>query len=446
MKYKKLKDKYIALGKKAQSIQDLADLANRPLTDSEQVEVNGLIAEAEEIENQMWGVGGPGMDITGPGPGRKTQPDFPGSGPYGHVSVDSMGRQISPSIPPGYAQFKNDGEFFQSVKNSCARGGSIDPRLIMGAPTTVSTEGAGADGGFLVPPQWSTEVFSTVAAEGALLSYCNVVPVTGNTYVQVLDTGAPWEATNGVQAYWKGENTQLTQSKVDLKDTTKRLHKLTALVPVTEELLEDAPSLDAYLRRKVTSIFDFKINLAIIQGDGAGKPMGILNSSALISEAGETGQEADTIIFQNVSKMWSRLAPGSEGRSIWLSHKDILPQFMSMTIPAGITAIPVYLPAGGVSSQPYASLMSRPIVWTQACESLGDKGDLILADLSQYQVILKTGGMKTDVSMHLFFDWDLLCFRFILRIEGVPLWPAPVTGRNGVSTYSPFVCLSERAG
>jgi len=40
---------------------------------------------------------------------------------------------------------------------------------------------------------------------------------------------------------------------------------------------------------------------------GAGTPLGILNSTALITVAKETGQGSATVISENVNKMWKRL-------------------------------------------------------------------------------------------------------------------------------------------
>jgi Phage capsid family. len=53
-----------------------------------------------------------------------------------------------------------------------------------------------------------------------------------------------------VQAYWDGEGLAATQSKPQLQERTIKLNKLRALVPVTEEILEDASAMDSYLRRK----------------------------------------------------------------------------------------------------------------------------------------------------------------------------------------------------
>ena len=77
---------------------------------------------------------------------------------------------------------------------------------------------------------------------------------------------------------------------------------------------------------------------------------------------------------------------------------------------------------------------------------VGDLGDLILADLSQYRIVMKATGMRQDVSMHCWFDSGLTAFRFVMRISGMPWRSSVITGRDGSTTYSPFVALAERSG
>jgi HK97 family phage major capsid protein len=117
-----------------------------------------------------------------------------------------------------------------------------------------------------------------------------------------------------------------------------------------------------------------------------------------------------------------------------------------MEFPGSVTTHPVYLPAGGLSASPYSSLKGRPILTTEACNTLGDKGDIFLADLSKYMSAVKSGGVRTDVSMHLWFDQDMLAYRFILRVGGQPWWSSAISPRTGTNTRSCFVTLDERAG
>jgi ATP-dependent Clp protease protease subunit len=100
-----------------------------------------------------------------------------------------------------------------------------------------------------------------------------------NTMTLPTDMTTPWDSTGGIQAYWTGEAAAMTQSKPKLEEVTSR-PEAGVLVPVTEELLEDARRMDAYLRRKAPEKMDFKISDAIVRGNGAGMPLGFLNSPA----------------------------------------------------------------------------------------------------------------------------------------------------------------------
>ena len=109
------------------------------------------------------------------------------------------------------------------------------------------------------------------------------------------------------------------------------------------------------------------------------------------------------------------------------------------------SSVPSYFPPGGLADAPYGRLKGRPVIPTQAAQTLGDEGDITLVDLKSYMTLVKTGGMRSDVSMHLYFDYDIMAFRFILRIDGQPYLSAPIDPLHGTTTLSPFVTLAARA-
>ena len=189
----------------------------------------------------------------------------------------------------------------------------------------------------------------------------------------------------------------------------------------------------------------------MIQGSGVGQPLGMLNSGALITSPKISTQAAKTITSANILAMWQQLLPGSETRCFWLAHKDCLTQLMQMFIPIPnaantdvVSGWPIYVPAGGFANAPFDRLMGRPVFYTEACNSLGTPGDLILCDGHQYGVILKTAGVVTQVSIHLWFDYGLSCYKFHIRIDGSPFLSAPVLSRDGSTQYSPFIALAQR--
>jgi HK97 family phage major capsid protein len=63
----------------------------------------------------------------------------------------------------------------------------------------------------------------------------------------------PWQTSGDIQAYWEGEASQHTPSNPAITPLQLRLNKLTALVPVTDELLMDAAALSGNIRLKSKS-------------------------------------------------------------------------------------------------------------------------------------------------------------------------------------------------
>lgn len=453
-----LRQRLAELQESAKSIQDTADAEKRDLNAEESQQLEAVFADFEAVEADIGRrekIAAQEARMTASA-GRRTSPEpiRNAAKPKDDDDDDAATlRRVSSPLTPRHERerwgWKNFGDFACSVKNACVNGGSVDPRL-QNAPTTYGSEGVGPDGGFAVPPDFRTNIMEKVSGEDSLLSLCDQVETSGNSITVPKDETTDW-GTAGIQAYWDGEAAQYTQKKPALETSTIRTHKLTALVPVTDELLEDAPALGSYVQRKAPSRILYKVNDAILNGTGAGMPFGISGAACTVTVSKESSQAADTVKAQNIAKMWSRMPAAWRGSAVWLAHSDVEPQLMQMGFqvtdaananPTG--AIPLYVPPGGFSQSPFGTLLGRPIIPTQAAQALGDKGDITFAALSQYGAVLKTGGIRADSSIHLFFDYGLTAFRFTFRMGGQPWWSSTYAAGKGSTTYGPFINLEAR--
>jgi HK97 family phage major capsid protein len=130
---------------------------------------------------------------------------------------------------------------------------------------------------------------------------------------------------------------------------------------------------------------------------------------------------------------------------VWVINQDCEPQLMQMSLGVGTGGVALYFPPGGLSAAPYATLMGRPVIAAEYMQTLGDQGDIMLADFSEYQMIEK-GGVQTASSIHVNFTYDETVFRFVYRTDGQPKWNSALTPFSGsANTLSPFVILDERA-
>lgn len=416
-----------------EAITQEADDGDRDLTPEELASITELSQKCDNLRTQI-AARETIANAAGGGGGRKTAPGGGGGD-----------KRVAPTVKDSARWgFKSMGEFALAVRQASIRPDAMDARLTNVA-TTYGNEGVGADGGFAVPPEFRREIWTKVMGVENLFSRVTQLVTASNSLTFPKDETTPWDTTKGVQVFWESEAGQIAQSKPALGTESMRLNKLTGLVPISEELLQDAPGIESWLRAKVPTKMAAKLNRAIVRGTGVGQPMGILNSGSLVSVAKEGSQGPDTIWYKNIVNMWSRLAGELRGNSVWLVNQDIEPQLYTMQFaPGSSTPVPVYLPANGVSGSPFATLMGRPVIPVQACSTLGDKGDIILTDLSQYFGLTKGQDIQTDVSMHFFFDQALMAFRFILRITGQPAWGSVITPENGVNTLSWAVTLDER--
>lgn len=346
--------------------------------------------------------------------------------------------------PPPKKVWRRMGEQLQAVARADSPGHRVDPRLIEERASGMN-EGIPSEGGFVLQADYSDVLLQKTYKTTSLAARCFKLPLSANSngiklpYIKEDDS----EST-GIVAYWKGEAAAKTGTKPEFRTVDLSLKKLTGLCYITDELLQDAAALETYMTRAFTRKFSFKLDDAILNGLGAGQPLGILNAPCLVTVAKETGQMADTIVFENIVKMWSRLSEESQFDAVWLINKDVEPQLFSMGIVIGTGGSSVYLPPGGLSGSQYGTLFGRPVIKTKQCATIGDKGDIVLVDCNEY-VLIEKGGIQAASSIHLRFNYDETAFRFVYRVDGRPWESEARAPYKGTNSSSPFVTLAERA-
>lgn len=309
-------------------------------------------------------------------------------------------------------------------------------------------EGVGSDGGYTVMPEFSTNIIDRVwTDEDSLWSYTDNYNVSGNnlTFLANAETSrADGSRAGGLRGYWLGEGGTFTASKPTLREISLKLLKLGVVVYLTDELVNDTGvALEQYVARKVSEEFMFLMGNGLVNGTGAGQPLGILNAPGLVAVSKVSGQASATLVSQNIVSMFSRVFGPSMNRILWLHHQDVITQLFLLTLGIGTAGIATYMPPGGLSGSPYATIMGRPTKVTEFNGTLGSQGDIIAADMGQMLSIAK-GGVMQAVSMHVQFLTDQLALRFIMRLNAQPWENAPITPYKGSNTQASFVTLAAR--
>ena len=430
--WQKLTQEKVELVARGAAILDLAESEDRELTTEEESSLDTIDARMKAIAPQMERVERQ----------RESERNQPGA---------AEGDPVPRSDGAG-DDFRNLGEFFVAVAHAGMPGGRVDPRLYgPSADASGLNSGSGADGGFLVRTDFSTALLDKAREQSVLLPLCSHIPIGPDAdgieapYISETSraSGSRW---GGVRVYRAAEADSVTATKPKFEKFKLELEDLKGLCYATERQLRDATALESIISNAFASEFSFAIDDEIINGTGAGQCEGILNSSALVSVAAEGGQEAATIVAKNIINMRSRVWAKSRSRFVWLINQDIEPELHTMALAVGVGGVPVFMPAGGLSAQPYDTLYARPVVPVEQCATLGTVGDIIAADLSQY-IIIEKDGLQSASSMHVRFVYDEMTFKFRMRINGKPKWRSALTPYKGgaTKTTSPFVALATRS-
>lgn len=323
-----------------------------------------------------------------------------------------------------------------------------DPRLYWDNVTSqMSISGAGAsvpsDGGFLIQKDVATNFESRMISEGQVLNGVETVEISANSdrlSVNMIDETSRTDGNQwgGVQVFWGAEADTAAAKKPKFRQMELILKDLIGLAYVTDRLLMDASALGQIYEKAFSEAFTFKMEDGVFNGIGAGQMLGFLNSPCLVKS---TRTQAGTIKYEDIVNMWSRMWARSRKNAVWFINQDIEPALYTMSLSVGVAGAPVYLPAGGASGQPYATLYGRPVIASEYNASLGTVGDIVCVDLDQYAMI-KKGGMKSDSSIHVRFIYNESTFRWIYRTDGQPKWVVPLTPAKGSNTKSPFIALA----
>jgi HK97 family phage major capsid protein len=214
--------------------------------------------------------------------------------------------------------------------------------------------------------------------------------------------------------------------------------KILIYFEVPAELVEDALTLQMYLRRVLPMAHAFVEDAAFLDGTGTGEPEGILRSPGRITVSRAGSNE---IVWDDIVTMSSRFLPASWPTAIWVANPDSLPQLghLVQEVKDGSTNVGgshVPLDRDGQN----LGILGRPLRLTEKMPALGSAGDLLLCDPAQY-LIGDRQLYTVEASDQHKFRQQMVAYRLKSRVDGRAWVRSAITPKRGSSTLSPYVAL-----
>ena len=434
---------------------------NRDLTAKEAAEFDRIHGEAEALNRDLGGTYLTRREAQEQAEARLARP-MPtiAGGKTGPVDADGFDFQPRHSYNPG-GRVTSRSLFGPATGDP--RGGFEDIREFLGSVVSGRADrrltdleqrqmlaGVPASGGFMIPVEFSREVLDAALESSVVVPRARVYNMTSPALNIPGFDGSDHTSSlfGGLTGQWLAEGAAATPSTAQLRQIGLNANKLAIYTDMSREFilgstggaLAPPEAITEALGKAVAFFWDEAL---LATGSGAGQPLSVLNSPSIIAVPAEAGQVAGTIVYENICHMWARLHAPSASRAVWVAHPSTLPQLFTMSLAVGTAGTAVFVPNSGAAAAPYSTLMGRPVIISEKLPALGQQGDIILVDFSQYAVGIHQS-LTLDISNAPGWLTDLVSLRVVTLGDGQATWNAAITPRNGAATLSWAVALAAR--
>ncbi|SCX27139.1 phage major capsid protein [Agrobacterium rosae] len=238
-----------------------------------------------------------------------------------------------------------------------------------------------ASAGYLAPPEYGNEILRTVVEYSPIRAYARVMQIAGP------EVRYPKKLT-GTNAQWVSEIEDRPESTMTFGQVTLAPHELATFVDVSKQLLEDAAyDVEGELRTSFAEDFGVKEGAAFVDGDGVGKPKGILQATGIqqvvTGAAATLGTAPADLLIDAMSKLPSVYAQNGA----WLMNRTTLASIRKLKDGQG-----AYLWQPSIQVGAPSTLLGRPIIEAVDMPSVAAGAfPIVFGDFSGYRIVDRVG-------------------------------------------------------
>jgi len=242
----------------------------------------------------------------------------------------------------------------------------------------VMQESIDADGGFLVPEEFENQIVTALEEN-------NVIRSIAKTITTAAERKIPIAATHSV-AQWTPENGAYTESNPTFGQKTIDAFKLTDLVKVSTELLQDSMfNLESYISSEFARAFGVAEEQAFCTGTGVGQPTGIFTENG--GEIGLTLTSTTNITCDNIIELVHSLKSPYRRNAVFLMNDSTISMLRKLKDTNGAYLWQPSLQAGQPDRLLGYPLYTSPYVPIVASASL----PIAFGDFSNYWIADRMG-------------------------------------------------------
>lgn len=262
------------------------------------------------------------------------------------------------------------------------------------ASTMVSS--SDALGGYTVPEEFLRQMIDLPTETPHILQRATVLPCTTGelTIPRSLQTDS--DEFGGMSGSWIDEAGAKTKSDTQFEQVKIPAHEYAMYTQISIRLLErSAIAMENWIVSRGKAKCLDAMDLAFINGDGDGKPTGILQTAGIRSVGRQT---ASTMTRRDAVRLKYALKPYHRASGVYVMHDDCLQALEELE---DAERRPLF--AQSMANGAYDKLCGYPYIVTTRNPTIGKNGDCFFADLREYYV-----AMEQEVVAKRSDDYDII--------------------------------------
>ena len=232
--------------------------------------------------------------------------------------------------------------------------------------------GVDTEGGYLCPDTFENQLVTGLTAKNVVRGLAHVISTSSGQHK------IPVVANRGT-ASWVEEEGPIPEGDDTFGQQYIGAHKVGTLIKVSEELLNDSAfDLEAYFVAEFARRIGNKEEEAFLNGDGAGKPTGILNDA----EVGVTTASATAITADELIDLFYSLPAPYRANAVWVMNDSTMRYIRKLKDTTG-----QFLWQKALHEGEHETLLGKPIYHSPfAPEVAAGAKPILFGDLSYYWI------------------------------------------------------------
>ncbi|MDH6268263.1 HK97 family phage major capsid protein/HK97 family phage prohead protease [Rhizobium sp. SG_E_25_P2] len=243
---------------------------------------------------------------------------------------------------------------------------------------TVSVD---ANGGYLAPEAFGDEILKKIVEFSPIRQYAKVTTISAS------EVKYPRKLT-GSAATWVSEIGARTESGMTFEQATFTPYEMSTFVPVSRQLLEDnAYGLEAELVADFGESFAKAEGAAFTNGDGVGKPKGLLTASGITEVKTGNAATLGTDPAATIIGMFHSVPSVIAQNGVWIMNRKTLGALRTLKDGTGR-----FIMLDPITTGAPATLLGRPIVEAIDMPDVAANAfPILFGDLSGYRIVDRIG-------------------------------------------------------